>query len=813
MAKAFRLSILALVILASGVLLFSVLSVLALPVSPELPQSPEPPPLLAENAPLSRPSRFFTQAAPASLPAPAPPIPLPDPAWRIGVITDGLVALDYATLAAVGVPVTTTPRDHYRLFWRGEELALDDSAVGTSFAPGEAFYFYGEQFHGSVQDEKYTDENVYWLTVDPETPGLRMESRDVTPDGSGTPITWYTETLRTEENLLYWGRHSTMPRTDTTWFWKHLRTNTAVTTYSFPIELNALWTGAYTASLHIELAGYTENHQQLLRLTLNDLPIGEVTWYGRRGYFQTLTFPSEVLQEGDNTLRIGIYKLTSRSPEAYLDHFEITYRRQPVALADGLILSPHLPAQHAMTVTNFSAPAVVRLYDVGDPFNAVRLTGATTAGDAIIFSDTPLSETRYLAAAEGQPPHTLAPYQLATELLQPETGADVIAITPRAFFAALEPWAERRREQGYRVQLVDVEDTYALFNGGILHPEAIRAFVAYAHQHWPGPPPAYLLLAGDGHFNFKGYNPERYGEFVPIHVPPYLAFLDPDQGEVPVDSYYGDLDGDGIAELAVGRLTAENVANLEAMVAKILGYEEAVPGDWERSLLFVADDGITSVEPFAAALETLIADYTPPGHLIERRYMQDYWSTCGREAPNTSPCPTFTHALTQAWSHGPALLTYAGHGSINRWGHEPLLRNVDVATLDPMGSLPFIISLDCWDGYWMFPAMYPVSGAQDARSLGQWATSVLTDRGAIALFGPAGLGYLYIEKPMVEAMYTALFEEGQRTLGDLTHAARGAVSWSYLARTYTLLGDPTVQLPARLIAKQNHIYLPLVLRQ
>jgi len=44
-----------------------------------------------------------------------------------------------------------------------QEVGMADGSID----PGDAFVFYGRKFHGSVQDEKYTDENVYWLYVDP----------------------------------------------------------------------------------------------------------------------------------------------------------------------------------------------------------------------------------------------------------------------------------------------------------------------------------------------------------------------------------------------------------------------------------------------------------------------------------------------------------------------------------------------------------------------------------------------------------------------------------------------------------------------
>ena len=46
-------------------------------------------------------------------------------------------------------------------------------------------------------------------------------------------------------------------------------------------------------------------------------------------------------------------------------------------------------------------------------------------------------------------------------------------------------------------------------------------------------------------------------------MPPYLAFVDPWLGEIAADMRYGDLDGDGLPEVSVGRLTANSLAEAE----------------------------------------------------------------------------------------------------------------------------------------------------------------------------------------------------------------------------------------------------------
>ncbi|MEJ5310640.1 MAG: C25 family cysteine peptidase [Anaerolineae bacterium] len=742
------------------------------------PAPPEPDALFDMLALTAAPLRALT-AAP-TLPTPAAPIPLPDPVWRIGIITDGIYTLDYATLAAAGVPVTGAALADVHLFWRGQEVALEAVGTGT-FDPGDALIFYGEKFHGNRQDEEYTDENVYWLTVDAAAPGLRMTTRDVTPTGAPAGVCRVTAVA--ERNLRYWARASTNPGTLTTWFWEY--TNIApptVVTRSYPLVLPAPLTTGDAATLVVELASFNYNDSvnpdHHVRLLFNGTALGDFYWDGKTGYVITTTVPAAALLTGNNTLRVA-YVTDVGHQSVYFDRAELTYRQSPVASNGTLVCAALTDAAATYTVTNW--PAGARLYDVSDPLRPVALVngGAT-------FADAAPVGTRYLA--EVPRPVTPTRYTPDASLLAPSTGADEIIIAPRHFFAALQPLVAQRQAQGVRVQVVAVEDIYPLFNGGVFHPEAIRAFVAYAHATWPGPAVKYLFLVGDGNFNFKGYNPASYGPFTPTWIPPYREFADPSQGDVPVDSRFGDVNGDGFPEVYVGRLSAQTVDEVTAYVTKVLAYEAQPPSAWQLHALLVADNGETSDEGFDSQLERLRTLF-PTALTTQSIYMEAYCP------PALTPCPAATDAVTQAWNAGAGLLVYSGHGSIHRWAHEPLIFNTHLTALTQTTALPFLLSLDCWDGYWMFPPLYPSLPGRDVRSIGEWATTVLTETGAIAAYGPAGLAFSSSEETAARAMFRAAFQQGVFNLGELTQLGRQAIRTLYEARTYTLLGDPALTLP------------------
>ena len=735
----------------------------------------------------------------------SPPITLTDPSWRIGITADGLYRLSHTSLVSAGVPLTGVAPSALRLSWRGQEVALQElTGDDASFDPGDSLLFYAEKFHGSTQDEKYTDENVYWLSVDPPGPGQRMDTRSVTPDGTGQPLAWYTATVHAEEDVWYWTRWSKNPGTDATWFWDDV-TAAAPLTRSYSITLTAPVADVYTGALAVDLAGRSDNFHRV-RFSLNGVPVGDVTWTGTVGFTATLPLSATLIQEGVNAVEMTV--LTDGGTQRlYLNWFEVTYRRHPQAEGDVLFWTTPITGTSAVTLTGFST-ATVSLYDITHPLTPTRLLSATAFPSgttyAVALRDTAPEGSAYLAVGESAPREAdeLSIYHAPDSLISSTVGADEIIIAPGAFLTAVQPLVDLRVAQGLRVQVVDVDDIYALYNGGVFHPQAIQSFVTHAYQHWPAPAPAYLLLVGDGHINFKGHNPTEYGDPPPNWIPPFLAFADYWMGEVPLDTLYGDTDGGGLPEVMVGRIPAASVAEVETVVAKILAYEADPAPSWRDRLLFAADNDTEGGSDYQNAIETLRAMF-PSWMDRPEVYIRDY---CGAPVSPPQPCPSATLALTQTWSQGAAAVVFAGHGSINRWAHERLLVLDDIATFEAGADLPFVLTLVCLDGSWAFPPKLTGFGSQ-TRSMAE-TLLVTPDRGAVAAFSPAGLGTLPAGEPIGHAVMRALFIDDIRGLGELTHRGREAVATSQLARTYTLFGDPAMHLT---VISARH-FLPVVIR-
>ena len=153
--------------------------------------------------------------------------------------------------------------------------------------------------------------------------------------------------------------------------------------------------------------------------------------------------------------------------------------------------------------------------------------------------------------------------------------------------------------------VVDIEAVYDEFSFGIRDADAIWAFLRHAYTEWETPP-KYVLLAGDGSYDYKDYL--GYGDAT---IPSILAPTP--HGLFPSDNLLADVEGnDGVAEMAIGRIPAVDAAALEAVVDKLIDFETSRRNE-RKSVVLAADrsDGAGDFTNASAALADMIPGEYP----------------------------------------------------------------------------------------------------------------------------------------------------------------------------------------------------------
>ena len=172
-------------------------------------------------------------------------------------------------------------------------------------------------------------------------------------------------------------------------------------------------------------------------------------------------------------------------------------------------------------------------------------------------------------------------------------------------------------------------------------------------RQWSAPP-RFLLLVGNATQDPRDYFGFGEPDYVPTKVVETGAI------ESASDDWFVDADDDGYADMAiVGRLPARSAAQVAAMVAKIIAYEQGAAGDWQHSVVLVSDRDPTGEVDFAALVDRALEVLPDADQVTDIRRGID---------------PDAGAALKARLSEGAALVSYAGHGSVASWRTGPAHR-------------------------------------------------------------------------------------------------------------------------------------------
>jgi hypothetical protein len=663
-------------------------------------------------------------------------------AIKIGVRQTGYCRLSQAELLATGLSPAIDPRT-LRLFVDGKELPI----LVTGESDGKFEASDTVEFYGLGLNTPATDTRTYWLVA-----GLQAGKRIAkAPEAKG---------IRINDSFAY-----TVERRDHSIYFPALKNGEAENFFGAVVTANpvdqALTTRSLAAEaktealLEIALQGVTVTAHRVM-IHFNDSLVGYVDFNAQGRGVEKLTVPHSLLHEGDNHVRLQA--LNGSSDVSLVDFIRLTY--QHAYRAEDGALRFTAQSGEAVTVAGFTSKQV-RAFDVTDADNPQELTAsieATGKGYSLTVTPAGTGERKLVAFSDDKALRAAIikanrPSRWGTTI----NLADMVIITHESLVESLKPLVAWREKQGLRIALIDTEDLYDEFSFGHKSSQAIKDFLAYASKSWQKKP-RYALFAGDA-----SYDTHNYLGFGELDLVP-TGFIDTAYMETASDDWLADFDGDGLAELAVGRLPARTSREAALMVSKLIAYDQSSPGD---AALLVADqnEGF-NFEQASAALAPLL-----PTSLQTTQI--------NRGQLGTEPA---RERLLEYIRHNQVVINYAGHGSINLWSGG-LLTSADVDTLSNTNHLPLFVMMTCLNGYFHDPALDSL-----AESL------VKAERGgAVAVFASSGMTLPEGQAQMNPELYRRLFD-GRSTVGEAIRAAKAVTSDVDIRRTWHLFGDPTMRV-------------------
>ncbi len=692
---------------------------------------------------------------------------------QIQVAEDGLYELTASALESIGFDLVET--DHAALLLTKDGFSVPFQIVGSG--PATSLRFFGK----APSATSYGAQAVYWLTnsnpVDSLLRGRAVTSRDATSAGAASDVATVMIHLEEQQHVS----PKTGPAEDR-WFWQSLlapaRTEIA---FDAPgatgqnVRLNMRFWGNTSASQD------PDHHVVLL---LNDTPIGDLRWDGIGGHEEEVQLPPALLAKMNNRLEIELVGDTGAPADAVLlDWVDVTYQRN-LELRSGEHLRVSSETAGALAVKTSVAGACV--WDVAAPAAPVVLDGIRDDGKSITFAAGSPGSVYYIAdsAALLKPERMIAGDDLlakASRLQRWPGGADLMIVTIPAFHEALAPLVAAREADGLRVALIDVEDAYAAFSAGEPTPMAIRALVQQAMAAWASPAPRFLLLAGDASYDSRDYLGGAEHDLVPTQLVD-TTFT----GWTASDVWYAlpDDNPNSLPQIAVGRLPAQTIDEMVAMVAKTLRYsgqansgtvEDSAARSWNRKAFLLADND----DPEFALVAQDFGDW-----------LKEYDS---ERIVVTGDGLVAHQRLLEALSEGVGLVGYFGHGSISLWAQEKVFSVDDAVKLRNEGRLPLLFTVTCLSGFFQHPEVTSLGEAMVRQARG----------GAVAALVPSSAGLLPDQRLLTDRFAAALDSASttDQTLGELLlQAQRDMPGTSEGARqtllTFNLLGDPSLHYPS-----------------
>jgi len=698
-----------------------------------------------------------------------------------GMDLTGVAAEDIA-ITLKGQPVSrhvvsTSPRPIY------SALTASGSASerGQRFGPDGRIRFWGTA--PTAADAIYVDHYVYRVSV-ARGAGLaarRFNAR--TNDLTDSHLSWQRQDLDT-------GYHFAS-RLEDPWYAARLRAdrNNAYDTQFF---VDDALRSDLPARLEVLVAGLTHypvapDHRALVEV--NGQVVGEATFDGQAVRMMDLEVPAGLLVPGENNVRVLAPGGTDAPFDLFLvDTLALGYPRDLVATEGRLLIESPAPGA-GLRIAGVSPRNAIAYGWRGETLYELK-PGRASAG-SISLPTLDESGASYWISSDDR---AIRPEILGaghTPDLFTSRAADLVVIAHPAFMPLsgneahpLNDYIAQREQEGWTVGLYDVTDIHAAYGHGMPLAQAVTAFLQAAERRFDY---EHVLLVGGDSYDYTDNLGLGSVSFIPTR---YAATsLIP---HTPSDALLADLDGDGLADKAVGRWPVRTRGDLEAIVAKTLDWPDLAH---PQSSVWMTDSEDARTGSFNSQADRVLATLEDAGWPAETLNRVYFNQTAPR--PGLSVADSARDDLFELLEQGRALTGFVGHGAPAMWSFQGMVTPDDLSDLHNEGNPTMIGTMTCYTSYFVSPAGDSVAH----RWMNGYRENAAGDRipgvanGAAAIHGAATLSDYGANETYMQAVLAAQLNGA--TVGQAVEAARRqaqAIGNDDHVVNWTLLGDPTLEL-------------------
>jgi hypothetical protein len=691
---------------------------------------------------------------------------------HVAVTDGGVQRVTYEALLDGGLDLAGVSSREIAVTWRGAPVArwIDGPRV---FGPGSAIEFIGHPPEGD--DALYVNAAHYQVSVNRR---LAVAAKEMPLGTVPQPSQSYSKEITVDRPIMH---HSQSPTGDP-WVERTVLARSGVpATVTLDVEVDddvlegkhqlVLDLGTITDLPDVTGAGgaVVPEHNVEIRFAgpgSGFVPVATRSTSGQRKWLIEADLPAGLLATGLNQIQLRFtteYLFSLVVIDNYGLRFSTPYRGPELDFA------PDRRA-HGYLIEGFARPNVVAYSHAGfDDLTRHQVSvHPSVSGYVAEFRQNRAASTDRLGGPQSSvkrfwvtdTPHSPAVVstRAAGDLFS--TPADLVVIAGSSFVGsdALEQYLADKAE--FNPVVVDVEDIYNAVGYGMALPSAITDYLTARREIQPF---SHVQLVGSDCYDRLNYISECVS-FVPLPT----AVVGPTRYS-PSHNRLTDLDGDGIADVAVGQFSVRTENELATFVGK--GW------DWHASGLAAGNSALFIAEETDGTHDFLAQVSRVGGHL----------DATHEEILDMSAHPdiaTAREALRAALDSGRAVTVFSGHSSAVQWAYRGLLTPSTVAGLTNIGRPTLMLPLACETTYDISPSAN-VLGHQLLTSGGQ---------GAVAISGAVSLANLDDNERMADRVLEGL--ESGMTLGEAVQAGREALGGAYrtLQDNWLTQGDVTLRL-------------------
>ena len=476
----------------------------------------------------------------------------------------------------------------------------------------------------------------------------------------------------------------------------------------------------------------------------NNLTVSPVNGSFSHITIETSTF-NYILNPGQSGINLNLHlreQFNQPSVSGYYDYLEIFYSRGFNSASNNILRFNSIDSANNIEyqVSQFTSPEV-KVFKINSMEDISVINPISYNNGTVRFQDNNNifgNKEFYVVGSNSYKLPVSFSSRIPNQNLKGVTdGYDFIIITPAEFREAADRLKTLRESPGpgspeyLKTLVVDINQIFNEFGGGIADPVSMRNYLKYAFINW-NTRPVYVLLMGDGSYDYKNIYALNLKNFVPP-----IERSDPSMNEITSynsDDFICDINENWPSPEAVrtdfgtGRFCVNSLSEANATVDKLYEYESVSNyGIWKKKIMYVADDGWTTEnnqgeegDLHTRQCESIAELYTTKDFEKEKIYIVTYPAIItpqGRRKPGANA------DIIKGWNEGRLLINYTGHGSEDLWAHEHVfVKDESIPQMKNRGRYPLVTIASCdlarWDDPFLVSAAEQLAFLDKAGAIG-----------------------------------------------------------------------------------------------